>query len=144
MGCRFEVKWFKSKASGLLYPKSTQYISIKSIRYRAKQRTLINHHTAVTLFSGHNIQTLATQSLMPPAIQSGVCILLVLSEMNPPATAPTSMATKAKTRLFLFIFFLRGPKRAGSVDMSCNILVKTTVGTSANPSTRLPTICPAL
>ena len=130
--------------SSLLYRKPTQSISIKSMRVRGKQRTLFNHHTALTLFAGHNIQALATQSLMPPAIQSGTWILLVFSAMNPPATAPTSIATKAKTRLFLFIFFRRGPRSAGSVDMSCNILVKTTVGTSANPSTRLPTICPAL
>ena len=101
-------------------------------------------HTAETVFSGHNSQALATQSLIPPAIQSGICILLVLSEMKPPATAPTRIATKAKTRLFLLMFFLRGPKSAGSVDMSCNMLVRTTVGTSASPSTRLPTICPAL
>ena len=144
MKCRFEVVYLGSNGSGLSHRQYAQSISIKSIRDRGKQRTLLNHHTAVTLFSGHNIQALATQSLMPPAIQSGICILLVFSEMNPPATAPTSIATKARTRLFLFMFFLKGPKSAGSVDMSCSILVKTTVGTSANPSTRLPTICPAL
>ena len=126
------------------YRQSRESISINSIRDRNKQRMLFNRQTAEIVFAGHNIQALATQSLMPPAIHNGVCILRVFSEMKPPATAPTSIATKAETRLFLFMFFLKGPRRAGSVDMSCNILVKTTVGTSANPSTRLPTICPAL
>lgn len=93
---------------------------------------------------GHNIQELAMRILMPPAIQRGICILLVPSAMKPPATAPASIPTNAKTRLFLFMFCLSGPKRAGSVVISCSILVKTTVGTSVNPSTRLPTICPAL
>ena len=103
-----------------------------------------NPQTALTFFSGHNIQELAMRNLMPPAIQSGICTLLVRSEMKPPATAPARIAKNAKTRLFLLMFCLSGPKRAGSVEISCNILVKTTVGTSVNPSTRLPTICPAL
>ena len=103
-----------------------------------------SHYTAFTIFFGHTVQAIAMSNLIPPAIQRGICILLVPSAMKPPATAPASIPTKAKTRLFLFRFCLKGPKRAGSVEISCSILVKTTVGTSAKPSTRLPTICPAL
>ena len=108
---------------------------------------MAQHQAALVFFSafsGHIVQLIATNSLRAPAIQSGVCILFVVSEMKPPATAPPSIPKNAKIRRFLLTFCVSGAKSAGSVAISCNMLVTTTVGTSANFSARLPTICPAL
>ena len=104
-------------------------------------RSYVNH-VFLAFCSGQIIQRRVMHSLIPPAIQRGTCMRLVPSPIKPPQMAPAKVKKKAHILLFLLIFFV-GPARSfGSDQMSCNILVTTTVGTSTKPTALDPTICP--
>ncbi len=100
-------------------------------------------YSTLSLRSGHTIQAIVITNLNPPAIHNGICILLVASDIKPPATAPTRIPKNASTLLFLLIFIRGGANSFGSVTTSWSIEVRTTVGISAKFKVRLPTIWPA-
>ena len=117
-------------------------VEVDSFGTRAK-RSIFQFHTDMALLSGQRIQAPVIRTFKPPATQSTICIFPLPSLINPPATAPTSIITKARARLFRLMLVFHPPTSWGSEARSHNILVSTTLGISLKFSTLLPMIWPA-
>ena len=96
-----------------------------------------------TSAAGQKAHATAMPIFRQPTSHNVLCILPVLTERNPPTTAPTTTATNAPSLWNLFSFSRHVTKRRGSVATSCSILVSTTVGMLSWPKAREATIWPA-